>query len=407
MSLTEIALRNTKPGEKDRKVFDAGGLFLLVKKNGAKLWRFKYRFAGVERLLALGAYPDVTLKQARERRDEARKQLASGQDPSIERKLKKAELAHTFKGIALEWMNMQATPAKDARRAALAEVTVGKALWALNKYVFPEIGSRPITLITAPELLRMLKKIEKRGLHETAHRARARCGQIWRYAVATGRAPRDITVDLRGALAPIVSEHYATITDPNQIGELLRAIDGYQGKPVTAIALKFSPYVFVRPGELRKAEWKEFALDKAEWKIPGERMKMSASHIVPLSKQALALLQELQLITGHGRYLFPSLRSGDRPMSDNTINAALRRLGYSTEEMTGHGFRALASTCLNEQGWNHDWIEIQLAHAESNKVRAAYNHAKYLPQRREMMQAWADYLDTLRANKAEPLTRAA
>jgi integrase len=399
MALTEVTIRNVKPAEKDRKIFDGGGLYLLVKKNGAKLWRQKYRFAGVERLLALGIYPDVALKQAREWRDDARKLIASGQDPGTEKKLKKAALTDTFQPIALEWMEMQATPAKDSRKAALAEVTVGKALWSLNKYVFPEIGSRPIGLITAPELLRMLKKIEKLGLHETAHRARARCGQIWRYAVATGRAARDITVDLRGALAPVVSENYAAITDPKQIGALLLAIDAYHGTPGTTIALKLSPYVFVRPSELRRAEWNEFTLDKCEWRIPAARMKMSNPHIVPLSKQALALLKELNLITGRGRYLFPSLRSAERPMSDNTINAALRRLGYSTDEMTGHGFRSLASTCLNEQGWNPDWIEIQLAHGERNKVRAAYNHARYLPQRREMMQAWADYLDDLQLQK--------
>jgi len=275
--------------------------------------------------------------------------------------------------------------------------------------VFPYIGSRPIAKLGPLDVLKVLRRIEERGIHETAHRTRQRCAQVFRYAVQTGRAERDVTADLRGALAPVVSEHHATITEPARIGELLRAIDGYNGQAVTAYALKLSPLVFVRPGELRHAEWTEFDLDGHEplWRIPGEKMKMGEQHIVPLAKQALLLLRELKGLTGRGRYVFPSLRSGSRPMSDNTVNAALRRLGYTSDEMTGHGFRSLASTCLNEQGYHPDLIELQLAHAERNQVRAAYNKAQRLPERRKMMEAWADYLDGLRAGASVvPIKRA-
>jgi integrase len=405
--LTDIEIRNAKPIYKNRKLFDSFGLFLLITPNGSKLWRFRYRFAGVERALALGAYPQIGVRQARERRDEARQELALGKDPSIERKLKKMALNQTFKGIATEWLDIQEATAPHADRSALKPITMKKARWLLNKYVYPEIGSRPITLISVPELLRMLKKIERRGLHESAHRARARCSQIWRYAVVTGRAPRDITQDLRGALAPVVSSHHAALTDAAEIGELLRKINGYAGRRTTTLALKIAPYVFVRPGELRNAEWREFALDRAEWRIPAERMKMRAPHVVPLSTQVVALLEELKKVSGTRRHLFPAQARLDRAMAPNTINLALRSLGYSTEQMTNHGFRSLACTCLNEQGWDSDWIEVQLAHAESNKVRAAYNHARYLPQRRQMMQAWADYLDKVRADTLERVAKAA
>jgi integrase len=259
------------------------------------------------------------------------------------------------------------------------------------------------------DVLKVLKRIEERGIHETAHRARQRCAQVFRYAVQAARADRDPTVDLKGALAPVVKEHHASVTEPARIGELLRAIDGYKGQAVTGYALKLSPYLFVRPGELRHAEWSEFDLDGQEplWRIPEEKMKMGEQHVVPLARQAVVLLRELNSITGRGRYVFPSLRSGSRPMSDNTVNAALRRLGYTNEEMTGHGFRSLASTCLNEQGYHPDLIELQLAHAERNQVRAAYNKAKRLPERRKMMEAWADYLDGLRADaNVVPLRRA-
>jgi integrase len=264
--------------------------------------------------------------------------------------------------------------------------------------LFPRIGRRPIREVTPPELLAALRKIEARGHHETAHRAKQKCGQVFRYAIATGRAERDISADLRGALVPVVSRNHASLTDPAEVGALLRAIDGYEGQPITAAALKLAPLVFVRPGELRGARWAEFDLDGAEWRIPAERMKMGEQHIVPLARQTVTILRELKALTSFGEYVFPSLLTLTRPMSNNTINTALRRLGYTKEQMTGHGFRSMASTLLNEHGFPPDVIEPQLAHAERNKVRAAYNKAQRLVERRKMMQAWADYLDGLRCN---------
>jgi integrase len=389
--LTETAIRAAKPREKSYKLFDGLGLYLEIAPTGSKLWRLKYRHDGRENRLALGAHADTSLKQARERRDAARRQLAAGIDPSGQRHAEKLANANTFEAVAREWLALQ--------EKRLAPSTFAKAGWTFETLVFPYLGARPIAKLGAMDVLKVLKRIEGRGIHETAHRTRQRCAQVFRYAVQTGRAERDPTVDLRGALAPVVSEHHAAITEPARIGELLRAIDGYAGHVVTAYALKLAPLLFVRPGELRHAEWTEFDLDSAEpqWRIPAEKMKMGEQHLVPLAKQALVLLRELQSVTGRGKYVFPSLRSGSRPMSENTVNAALRRMGYSTEEMTGHGFRSLASTCLNEQGYHPDLIELQLAHAERNQVRAAYNKAQRLPERRKMMQAWADYLEGLRA----------
>jgi integrase len=345
-------------------------------------------------------YPAVSLKDARVRRDEAKKLLARGVDPSARRQTAKIARLDTFKSVADEWMALQAK--KQATATAI------KTRWMLEHFLIPAIGSLPIGEIAAPELLAMLRKIEARGTHETAHRVKQLAGRVIRFAVATGRAARDPTYDLRGALAPVVTRNHAAITEPARIGELLRAIGDYQGYPVTASALKLAPLVFVRPGELRGAEWTEFDLDAGEWRIPASRMKMREAHVVPLSKQAIEILRELKALTGAGRYLFPSLRTRDRPMSNNTINAALRRLGYSKDEMTGHGFRALASTCLNEQGWAPDVIELQLAHAERNKVRAAYNRASRLAERRKMMQAWADYLERLRTGAdVVPIKRSA
>ena len=268
----------------------------------------------------------------------------------------------------------------------------------VTEFVLPHIGSRAIHKITPADVLAALRPIEARGKHETAHRTKQYVGQIFRYAVATSRAERDTTADLRGALTPATTKNHAAVTDPAAIGALLRAIDSYRGQPVTHAALKLAPLVFVRPGELRQAEWSEINVDAAEWRIPGERMKMGELHIVPLATQAIEILRGMLSLTGTGRFAFPSLRTNDRPMSENTINAALRRLGYSTDEMTAHGFRAMASTCLNEQGWHPDLIELQLAHAERNKVRAAYNRATRLAERKAMMQVWADYLDKLRAD---------
>lgn len=393
MALTDTVIRNVKTKERPYKLADEKGLFLLVHPNGGRYWRFKYRYCGKEKLLALGVYPDVSLKDARERRDAARKQVASDIDPSQHRKAIKtariASAANSFEVVAREWF-VKHSP-------NWAKSHSDKIINRFQNDVFPWIGSRPIAEITAPELLTVARRIESRGALDTAHRALQNCGQVFRYAIATGRAERDSSADLRGALPPVKQKHYATITDPKAIGELLRAIAGYQGSLAVKCALKFAPLVFVRPGELRKAEWSEFNLDAAEWRIPAERMKMREQHIVPLSAQAVAILRELHPLTGNGRYVFPGARTNGRPMSENTITAALRRLGYKGDEMTGHGFRSMASTTLNEQGWHRDAIERQLAHAERNAVRAAYNYAEHLPERRRMMQAWADYLDGLAA----------
>jgi integrase len=362
---------------------------MLVTPTGGRLWRFRYRLGGVEKLLTLGAYPDVPLKRARERREDARKLVADGIDPNAKRRAEKAAHANTFEAIADEWLDLQ--------RKTLAAETLEILGTRLKSFLYPYVGSRPITSITAQELLATLRRIEARGTHETAHRVRSLAGRVFRYAVATGRAQHDIATDLKDALAPAKCRNFASVTEPARVGELLRAIDGYTGQPVTAMALKLAPLVFVRPGELRGAEWSEFDLEGAEWRIPAVRMKMGEQHIVPLSRQAVAILRELQILTGGGRYVFPSLLSAERPMSDNTINAALRRLGYASDEQTGHGFRSMASTLLNEQGFPPDVIELQLAHSERNKVRAAYNRAQRLEERRKMMQSWADYLGTLRA----------
>lgn len=397
--LTDLAVRAAKPKAKPYKMSDGGGLYLLVTPTGSRWWRLKFRIDGKEKALSLGIYPEVPLTLARERRDEARKLLASDIDPSEKRKSEKNSRADTFESIAREWLALQAKPDAKNNRPALAKSTWDKALATFDNLIFPYVGSRQISKITVPELLKVLKRIESRGHHETCHRAKQRCGQVFRYAIATGRLERDITADLRGALAPVMHEHFSAITVPAEIGELLRAIEGYRGHPIVTLALKLAPIVFVRPGELRGAEWSEFHLDCAEWRIAANRMKMGEEHIVPLPKQAIEILRELQSLTGEGRYVFPSPRTTLKPMSENAITAALRRMGYTGEDMTWHGFRSLASTSLNEQGWHPDLIELQLAHAERNKVRAAYNRAQRLPERRKMMQAWADYLNELRENK--------
>ena len=343
----------------------------------------------------MGVYPDVKLKRARGKHGDARKLLENGIDPLQYKKEIKNELseqtANSFESVAREWF------AKNKHTWTEGHSRTIDSRLKLN--VFPWLGEQPIATITAADLLAILRRIESRGAIETAHRIKQICGQIFRYAIATGRAERDPSADLRGALSPVKSKRMATITDPRKIGELMRAIDGYEGHHITKCALKFAPLVFVRPGELRHAEWSEINLDNAEWKIPAEKMKNRNPHIVPLSRQSIAVLQDLQPLTGQGHYVFPSLRSGQRPMSNNTVLAALRRMGYAKEEMSGHGFRSMASTLLNEQGWNRDAIERQLAHAEGNSVRAAYNYAEFLPERRKMMQAWADYLDLLTTEK--------
>lgn len=392
MPLSDKAIRAAQHGAKHLRLFDSGGLYLELAPGGGKWWRLKYRFGGKEKRLSLGVYPDTALKQARDRRDDARKLLANGVDPSEQRKATKSAVtdraANSFEAIAREWFaSFSKTWAKSH---------ADKVIHRLELNVFPWLGGRPIAAIGASELLAVLRRIESRGAIETAHRTKQGCSQVFRYAVATGRAERDPTADLRGAIAPAKARHHPSVKDPTAIGALLRAIDGYSGSAVTKGALQLAPLTFVRPGELRRAEWVEFNLDGAEWRISAERMKMREQHIVPLSTQAVAVLRELHPITGAGKYVFPGARTNGRAMSENTVNAALRRLGYSKDEMTGHGFRSIASTHLNEQGWHRDAIERQLAHAERDDVRAAYNFAEHLPERRRMMQAWADYLDGLR-----------
>lgn len=392
--LSEARIRASRPKDRPYKVFDERGLFMVVTPSGGRLWRFRYRMGGVEKLLTLGAYPDVSLKRAREKRDDARRLVADEVDPSAKRQAERNAQADTFEAIATEWLNLQ-------RKRLVAE-TIGILEARLKSYLYPYLGSRAVSAITAQELLGVLRRVEARGKHETAHRVRSLAGRIFRYAVATGRAERDVAADLRDALAPVKARNFAAILEPARVGELLRAIHGYQGNVVTGLALKLAPLVFVRPGELRAAEWTEFDLNGAEWRIPAEKMKMGEQHIVPLSQQAVAILRELHPLTGRGRYVFPSLLTRDRPMSENTVNAALRRLGYDGNEQTGHGFRSIASTLLNELGFPPDVIELQLAHSERNRVRAAYNKAQRLGERGRMMQAWANYLDDLRDR---PITR--
>jgi len=394
MKLTDTAIRNARASERPRKLFDGDGLYLLVSPTGYRSWRFKYYFDGREKLLSFGKYPEITLKVARERRLEARRALEMGSDPSALRKAERATRADTFEALAREWLETQ--------KSALSTKTFENKQERFEAFVFPYLGKTSITEIKAVDVLHALKRIEARGKHETAHRVRSECGNVFRYAVVTGRAERDPTVDLRGAIAAVSRHNRPAIVDPVRIGELMRAIAGYRGDASTEFALRLLPLTFVRPGELRLAEWSEFNLKVAEWRIPAARMKMRELHVVPLSTQALALLTDLHLLTGKGYYVFPSIRSKDRPISDNTINAALRRLGFSAGEMVAHGFRSTASTCLNELGWHPDLIELQLAHAERNESRGAYNRAQRLPERRTMMQAWADYLEGLRTGTVDP-----
>ncbi|EHJ46925.1 integrase family protein [Solidesulfovibrio carbinoliphilus subsp. oakridgensis] len=403
MALTDVAVRNAKPGPKTIRLKDERGLHLEISPKGGKWWRLRYWISGKERLISLGTYPDTSLKDARERRDEARKLIANGIDPSQTRKEEKAGIAAvavTFEKVAREWFSKFKENWTDSH----ADRTIRR----FEMDVFPWIGERPIRDILAPELLTTIRRIEARGAIETAHRTMQNCGQVFRYAVASGHAERDISADLRGAIPPSKEKHHASVTDPKDVAALLRIIETYQGSFVTMSALRLAPMLFVRPGELRHAEWSEIDFDKAEWRIPAAKMKMREQHIVPLCRQAIAIMRELHPLTGAGRYLFPSVRTSARPMSENTVNAALRRLGYAKDEMTGHGFRSMASTLLNEMGWNRDAIERQLAHAERNSIRAAYNFAEFLPERRRMMQAWADYLEKLQAGaKVTPIHAAA
>ena len=393
MALTDTFAKNIKPsgspvGEKHT---DGQGLYLHVKEAG-KYWRMSYRFNGKQKTLALGVYPAVSLAKARQRRDKARELLAEGIDPStVKREEKRAKATaadNTFEAIAEQWLK-----ATNAKRAAITQDKV--STW-LRKDVFPYIGKLPITSIGPRDILAVVRKMEARGVIESAKRIAQICGQVFRYAVAEGTAERDVTADLRGAFQHAEKKHYAAITDPAKLGELLRSINAYTGHPYSVAALKLSPLVFLRPGELRTGEWAEIDLEAAEWRIPGSKMKMKNDHIVPLSRQALEILRSLHPITGHGRYVFPSLRTGERPMSENTINAALRGMGYSNEVHTAHGFRATARTIMDEVlGERVDLIEHQLAHAVKDANGRAYNRTAHLPARRDMMQRWADYLDKL------------
>lgn len=388
MPLNDIQIRNAKPKEKAYKLADEKGLTLLINPNGSKWWRFRYRVGGREKMISLGVYPEISLKKARDRRDEQRKLVAEKIDPSQVRQSDKASLSNTFEGTAREWFNKHAKNWKDSHSS--------KILARLEKDVFPWIGTYPIINIKASDLLACLRRVELRGKLDSAHRILQNCSAIFRYAVAIGRVERDLCVDLKGAIPPAKVRHHPTITDPQKIAGLLRAIDGYEGSIVVRCALQLAPHVFLRPGELRQAEWTEINFNECEWRIPAQRMKMDEQHIVPLSDQSIRIFEELKPITGSGKYVFPSGRSYSRPMSNNAITAALRRMGFEQGTMTAHGFRSMASTLLNEQGFNRDWIERQLAHGERDKIRAAYNYAQYLPERRKMMQAWSDYLNEIR-----------
>ena len=394
MALTDTAIRALKSGAKDYKAADEKGLYLLVTPTGGRLWRFKYRSpGGVERKLSLGGYPDVSLKDARDLRDGARKLLASGADPAEkkrrDRHAAKVSAANSFAAVAQSYIDK-------AKREGRAEATTAKQEWLL-KLLDRTIGQRPVAEIEPFELLEAVRRYETTGRTEAAHRALQFSSQVFRYAIANQLAKSDPTRDLRGALVSHKGKHHAAILKPKQAGELLRAIDGYEGNPVTQIGLQLSALLFVRPGELRHAEWAEFDIDAAVWRIPAEKMKGRLEHVVPLAAQSLALLETLRGLTGDGKFVFPSIRTPARPMSENTVNAALRRLGYTKDDMTAHGFRAMASTLLNESGkWSSDAIERALAHKDKDAVRAAYHRGAHWAERVEMARWWADHLDTLR-----------
>ena len=391
--LSDMKVQKAKPKNKPVTLFDGGGLFLLVTTSGGKLWRFKYRYDGKQKLLALGAYPEVSLADARQKREDARKLLTNNVDPGAVRKAQKQatiQESETFEIIAREWFQKFLHRWKETHSSRLIR--------SLERDVFPWIGTRPIKEINAPELLAVLRRIETRGTLDTVHRIRTICGQIFRYAVASGYAVRDPSGDLKGAIPPPQEGHMAAITEPAKVGELLRAIDGYQGSFAVQCALKLAPLFFVRPGELRNMEWQEIDFENAQWNIPAEKMKMKEPHIVPLSTQALVILEAIKPLTSASRYVFPSGRSFDRPMSNNAILAALRRMGYTKDEMSGHGFRALARTILDEVlQIRPDFIEAQLAHRVRDPLGRSYNRTHHLNERRRMMETWASYLDGLKA----------
>jgi len=393
LSLSDVKIRNAKATNKPTKLFDGGGLFLLINPTGSKLWRLKYRYERKEKLLSLGGYPEISLFEARQRRDEARKRLANGVDPGALRKAQKqakTEEAETFEVIAREWHSKFCN--------AWSEGHAATNMRRMELDLFPRIGAQPIKTIKAPELLAVIRRVESRGALESAHRIRTIASMVFRYAVATGRAERDPAADLRGALPPIKVTHHPALTEPKDVAALLKAIDGYEGHYVTKCALRLAPLFFVRPGELRHAEWTEVDLENASWNIPAKKMKMKQAHIVPLCQQAVEILSGLKEYSGTSRYVFPSGRSFLRPMSENTLNAALRYMGFDKDTMTAHGFRAMARTILDEVlHIRPDYIEHQLAHAVRDPNGRAYNRTAHLDERRKMMQQWADYLDDLKA----------
>jgi integrase len=401
MPLTNTVIKNAKPSTKSKKLYDSRGLYAEISPKGGKWWRFKYRYNGKEKRLSLGVYPDISLKEARERREEARELLQRGIDPSQHRKALKSATekisTSSFELVAREWY------AKFSH--TWSESHSKRKLRSLERDVFPWIGGKPIDELSAPHLLSVAQRVEQRGALETAHRTIQTCGQICRYAVATGRAERDPSVDLRGALPPVKSTHFASITEPAQAAEILRSIDSYQGTLIVKCALQLAPLVFVRPGELRQAIWEDIDTENGEWRYTVT--KTDTQHVVPLSQQAIKILQELQPLTGRGKYVFPNARSPKRPMSDNAILAAMRRMGIGKNEMSGHGFRAMARTILDEVlGFRPDFIEHQLAHAVRDPNGRAYNRTAHLPERRKMMQEWADYLDKLKAGaEIIPITK--
>lgn len=396
--LTDIQVKNVKPQEKEFTLFDGGGLYVLITPSGGKLWHLKYSYNGKGKRITLGAYPSISLADARQRREEAKKLLANGIDPGEVKKAQKAAMgeqdANTFEVVAREWHSKFA-------HTWVASHAQHK-LERLEKNVFPWIGKRPIRGLTAPDVLAVLRRMESRNILDTAHRVRFECGSIFRYAVATGRADRDPVADLKGALPPVKNGHHAAPTDPKSVAPLLRAIDEFQGSYVVKCALQLAPLLFVRPGELRAAEWSEVDIDAAEWNIPASKMKMKVAHLVPLSLQALKVLNELRPLTCHSKYVFPCHRSPLRCMSENAVNAGLRRMGFEKSEITGHGFRAMARTILDEVlQIRPDFIEHQLAHAVKDPNGRAYNRTAHLAERRKMMQIWADYLDGLKHSSAK------
>jgi len=394
-----------KPGDPRRRLSDGAGLYLLLfVKGGSHGWRLDYSFRGSRKTLSLGTYPAISLRAARQESERARQLITAGTDPSDLRQQAKQSAAkqrqlealveaglpvpESFEAVAREWYAKH----QPAWAASHAE----KIIRRLERDVFPWLGGKAIRTIKPPELLEILRRVEARGAIETTHRVQQNCGQVFRYAVAIGLLESDPSRDLRGALTPWRPEHYPTLTDPRKVGELLRDIDAHEGSFITRCAMQLSPLLFVRPGELRKAEWSEVDFDRAEWRISAAKMKGRVMHIVPLATQALQVLRQLKALTGSKGWVFPGNRTNGEPMSENTVNAALRRLGYDRATLTAHGFRGMASTMLHEIGWSSDVVERQLSHAERNSVKAAYNHAEHLPERRKMMQAWADYLDELR-----------